>query len=609
MSVNNYKERIRSLKKVFSEENFEPFIQHIRFPYFKNLEINARIDFQFPITALVGQNGTNKSSVIKALYGCPNGKNITRYWFTTETDEFADLELADGTSIKPRYIYGYKNRDGRVVEILQSRINAEKQTLDYWETSRPLVGDNMESVSNVAGANSNRTRWKKISKGLVFLDFRSEISAFDRCMYHSDFKIRKNKNGKTITKQDHVRSKSKYIRRAFDEKLKTLPMWGSETIIKNISLSQNLVNVVSYILGRNYKEIKFLEHRFFGVRGGTALLSTDKLNYTEAFAGSGEYAVVSLVLSLFNAKPCSLVLLDEPEVSLHPGAQKRMMETLYTIVEKYKHQIVISTHSPTLVNMLPKEAIKLFIFDDKTETAHIAQNIQPEEAFVELGHDITKKIIIVEDKLAKEIIIKSVRSDAFLNETFVVDFIPGGSETILSKHLPSHAIVGREDILFLLDGDKNKKIKPPRIEEIADANLIKTMKEHFGCELVTNASGSHGKINDVESINLKRQALNYALKKVRYLPFDTPEQLLIRECCSDLEMDRINSRKWDMADKNVFKHQIELLAQAQYGKTDVDADEIFCFQKIMLARLDDNNEVFSCIRNIITLALKRGIIK
>lgn len=609
MSLSQYKDRIRALQRELEKGDFEPFIQHIRFPYFKNLEMNARIDFQFPITALVGQNGTNKSSVIKALFGCPHGKNITRYWFTTETDEFPDLQLADGSSLKPRYIYGYKNSEGKLIEILQSRINATKHTIDYWETSRPLVGDNMISVSAVSGANSRATRWRKISKGLEFLDFRSEISAFDRCMYHSDFKIRKKKSGNVITKQDYIRSKSKYIKRAFDEKLGSLELWGAETIVKNKTLTQDMVEAVSFILGRNYKAVKFLEHRLWGARGGTALLSTDKLNYTEAFAGSGEFAVVSLVLRLFSAKPKSLILLDEPEVSLHPGAQKRMMEVLYRVVEEHKHQIILSTHSPVLVNLLPKEAIKLFIYDQESESASIAQNISADEAFVELGHDITKKTIVVEDKLAKEIILKAIKTDDYLNKSFNVDFIPGGSETILSKHLPSYALVSRDDILFVLDGDKNKKIKSVRISEIADANLVKFMKEYFGCELVVNASGNHGKVNEKESINLKRQVLEYAIKKVQYLPFDTPEQFLLENCCTEDELNMLGKMVWDTKDKDLFKHKISVLAQTQYAKDDVDADEIFCFQKILLARLKNDQPILKGIRKIITTALDRGIIK
>ncbi|MFJ3166277.1 AAA family ATPase [Serratia nematodiphila] len=602
-------DKIRALKKSMDKDEFEPFIRHIRFPYFKNLELNARIDFQFPITALVGQNGTNKSSVIKALFGCPNGKNITRYWFTTDTDDVPDLKLEDGSSLKPRYIYGYNNSEGRLVEILQTRINATKQTLDYWETSRPLVSDKMGTVSEVSGAESNATRWKKISKGLVFLDFRSEISAFDRCMYHSDFKIRRKKDGKRITKQDYIRSKTKYIKKAFDEKLTSLRLWGGETIVKNITLKNELVKAVSYILGRSYKDIKYLEHRLWGVVGGTAQLSTDRLNYTEAYAGSGEFAVVSLVLQLFNAKPHSLILLDEPEVSLHPGAQKRMMELLYGLVEKNKFQVVLSTHSPVLVSFLPKEAVKLFLFESDSEGVKIAQNISADEAFIELGHDVSKKTIIVEDRIAKEIIIKAISNNPMLVASFNVDFIPGGSETILSKHLPSHAAVNRKDVIFLLDGDKNRQLKAIKIDSVSDSDLVKKMKEYYGCELVVNASGGNGVVNNAELIKMRRAALDYAFKRVFYLPFNTPEELLITYCCSEEQTALVNSKSWDVNDVDRYKKQIQLLTQQHMGKDSVDADEIFFMQKHLTSKLDLDSEVLNEIRNIITRALNYGIIK
>ncbi|MXE01490.1 ATP-binding protein, partial [Escherichia coli] len=93
------------------------------------------------------------------------------------------------------------------------------------------------------------------------------------------------------------------------------------------------------------------------------------------------------------------------------------------------HQVVISTHSPVIVNTLPKDAIKLFVFDEESETAKIVQNIAPDEAFIELGHDINKKTIIVEDKLAKAIIDKAIKNDERLSLSFSVSYIPGGSET------------------------------------------------------------------------------------------------------------------------------------------------------------------------------------
>jgi predicted ATPase len=87
------------------------------------------------------------------------------------------------------------------------------------------------------------------------------------------------------------------------------------------------------------------------------------MSYTEAFAGSGEFAVVRLVVALAGAQPGSLILLDEPEVSLHPGAQERLMSFLYVRVKKLKHQAVLATHSPGIIRWLPPEAIKVLVVD------------------------------------------------------------------------------------------------------------------------------------------------------------------------------------------------------------------------------------------------------
>lgn len=43
------------------------------------------------------------------------------------------------------------------------------------------------------------------------------------------------------------------------------------------------------------------------------------------------------------------------------------------------------------------------------------------------------------------------------------------------------------------------------------------------------------KKNEQESNRLKRQVLEYAFNKVQYLPFDTPEQLLIEKAITPSE--------------------------------------------------------------------------
>jgi predicted ATPase len=63
------------LARLLASRQVPSLITHIRFPKFKTLAPGARIDFAYPITALVGPNGTNKSSILRALRACPEGYN------------------------------------------------------------------------------------------------------------------------------------------------------------------------------------------------------------------------------------------------------------------------------------------------------------------------------------------------------------------------------------------------------------------------------------------------------------------------------------------------------------------------------------------------------
>src|SRR6202012_1331692 len=155
----------------------EPFIQHVRFPRYKNLASDFRIDFTFPITALVGQNGTNKSSILVALQGAPANRSPGQYWFSTKMDP-----IEETGDLPNSLIYGYKNADtGSIVEVIKQRI-ADAEDPDLWETSRPIRRFGMEPIVQVEGER-RKTRQDPIRKSVVYLDFRQSLSAFDKVFY------------------------------------------------------------------------------------------------------------------------------------------------------------------------------------------------------------------------------------------------------------------------------------------------------------------------------------------------------------------------------------------------------------------------------------------
>ena len=66
---------------------------------------------------------------------------------------------------------------------------------------------------------------------------------------------------------------------------------------------------------------------------------------------SGEKQEVILLYELlFKIKPKSLVLIDEPEISLHIAWQKEFLNDLQKIANLQKFKVVVATHSPQIIN-------------------------------------------------------------------------------------------------------------------------------------------------------------------------------------------------------------------------------------------------------------------
>lgn len=66
---------------------------------------------------------------------------------------------------------------------------------------------------------------------------------------------------------------------------------------------------------------------------------------------SGEqHEVVLLYELIFKTKPSILVLIDEPEISLHITWQKEFLDDLLRIIKIQNFQVLIATHSPSIVN-------------------------------------------------------------------------------------------------------------------------------------------------------------------------------------------------------------------------------------------------------------------
>lgn len=556
-------ELVKKIQKAHLANQFPSYIEGIRFPHFKNLSSSANVSFSFPLTVLVGINGSGKSSALHAIYGCPDRSSTGEYWFSTPLDPIKDNRIMGDI---PSIIYTYKKGNG-VVEVIKRRSGVSKG-LDYWETSRPIVMYGMQPLPD-------GKRNPPIKKSVKFLDFRSELSAFDKFFHFGQFKSRK-----TITsKQDYLRKYSVYIKNSFSSgEVSAIYKKASK---KPKQFGPNFLKDLAYILGKTYSDCKIMLHNFYGEEGATVLFNHDSKVYSEAFAGRGEFAVVKLLFEIATATDGSLIILDEPEVSLHPLAQERLKIYLLRCCLAKKLQIVLSSHSAKIIEFLPDEAIKLF-YEDTNGKFSIRNKCSYFEAFHEIGETINYaniKSIIVEDKTAK-LLIESILSDLGGDYPllFTVLFFPGGAEYALKTSV----VYSEEDETnkyLLLDGDKRKthfKIDEFTVDESTDyAFLSDKIKDATGIEcqsLGFRVDGNSSGGNSNQKIQAILKFLKFQYTNIDYLPLNIPEEFLWDDQFAHSLLNAIGENNVIFPDD--FKLKFEMIASLLLGNSASDRIEV-----------------------------------
>jgi len=83
---------------------------------------------------------------------------------------------------------------------------------------------------------------------------------------------------------------------------------------------------------------------------GLAIYGTNGKPIPVSALSSGEqHELVLLYDLLFKVKPNTLVLIDEPELSLHISWQKGFMDDLLEIIRVAQFDVLMATHSPYIV--------------------------------------------------------------------------------------------------------------------------------------------------------------------------------------------------------------------------------------------------------------------
>lgn len=505
---------------------FKPYISSIVFPAYKNIVYGAELTLDFPLTLLIGKNGANKSSILQALYGCPDGKSVGEYWFSTHVDTIEDIN-----GYRPSFFYRYLiPQTGDTAEVVKVRIG--KKDPDYWEPSRPIIEYGMRPMPPLENGRElpvgrSKTRWNAIRKNVLYLDFRAEISAFDKSFYKID------RTEGRPAHRSRLRKQSRPLKEVISAGLQDKVYRTKQRVFKNYVFSDAQRSIVSEILDNDYAMINYIEHNFYLSGSFSIYVKKGQANnYSEAFAGSGETSIIRLIYALEHASNGTLVLLDEPETSLHIEAQIRLRDYILEAIRSKRLQVVVSTHSPFFAHGLPDNAIKILKNDDTSQRIEIINSAPANESSFYLGYrrnQANKVNIMVEDVLMSAVaqyVYNKMLSD-IQRDKIVIKPYSGGANALMDMAV-SEMLKGESNVCFIFDGDQKK------LESIPDPDTIASADDDKLPSIIEGTFGYLPRLpldsnNPRQRIVYMRDFLNFARTHFKYTSFSNPETLLVSE--------------------------------------------------------------------------------
>jgi len=176
----------------------------------------------------------------------------------------------------------------------------------------------------------------------------SENNILSRDEYEKRYNTLKNKQ-KKLTEFGLYESKQEFLNyntadaKALSVYLKDfeLKLGVFDDLLEKLELFTNILNERRF----TYKSINVSRTKGFYFK----TIKGKELELSQLSSGE-QHEVVLLYELIFNVKPDILVLIDEPEISLHVTWQKEFLNDLLKIIKIHNIQVLIATHSPSIIN-------------------------------------------------------------------------------------------------------------------------------------------------------------------------------------------------------------------------------------------------------------------
>ena len=342
-------------------------------------------------TILVGKNGTGKSTLLGNLASdfikevARNNKQHRSFEFESEdsySSKFPNEIISVSTSPFDKFPLNRFSRQKKYTYLGLRDINSSSFGLGYLSK---IISSLIESILK------SEKQAYEICNVLEFLGYRDEMNIileFNVNPHHlhdflnqnsliQEFDNRSNPIFRKVNRQFFANADDTLNERKLARFEKLIYEVFNNNILdkRHFSLSINRYGFEDFEINLDIESLVFL-FEAGAVKLKDVLLNTIKSNerFSIKDASSGEQSIILSILGIASKiKDNCLILIDEPEICLHPQWQEIYIEILTDTFDKYKNcHFFIATHSPLIVSKLPY--YNSFIVDLEKRDIHSSEN-------------------------------------------------------------------------------------------------------------------------------------------------------------------------------------------------------------------------------------------
>ncbi|WP_373232503.1 AAA family ATPase [Escherichia coli] len=294
------------------------------------------------VSVLVGKNGTGKSTIL----------NIMKSLLLQEADkgvhqcDFSEITMSDGTKISHKQIplnsaefQGFFKTISQIVKEQSSKNKIKNIAKDKLEDELKKITEIIEKINTPSPGRVIRTGFFQVNQKVAP---DTEDNEHGKLLIPFEYISTINMNANSL---NEVKSSDGNKTTILDMEIKKEISRMNEFSLTHKELCEDIKKKFTLAINNLFlecgKKINFGNDMYF-----TSDIDGKKLNIKDLSSGERQlvYTLLKAAIAAFNS---AILLMDEPEISLHLSWQEKLISTIKSI--NPDGQIIIVTHSPAVV--------------------------------------------------------------------------------------------------------------------------------------------------------------------------------------------------------------------------------------------------------------------